>query len=406
MALTFGKRPRMEGIVSIKRAPQGPHGRPEVFRQRSVLWCLEGLQNGVSGGYRTEISSFPFRIGRHPECELRLGDLGVSLFHAEITRVGDRFVLRDLGSTNGTFLNLEPLLSAQEITVGDLIQIADREFRFLRVDGEIVPGGTTARLDVARIQAARRVFGNPEDFGRLIEAGAIDTVLQPVVRLPQKTGAEPPVGYELFGRAHFAGLPETAAELFPMAEAANLAVELSEAFRDNACETAHRLGGDARFFLNTHPLEMQGEEKLLRGLQSVRARYPGLSMILEIHELAVSNLDAFRKLCHGLTDLGIDIAFDDFGKGQDRFLELAYLSPAYLKFDRRLLQRLDVAEDKRFEMVRTLVGMVRDMGISAVAEGVETAGEAQVCEELGFDLAQGFFYGAPMSFEEIAAFQT
>ncbi len=46
-------------------------------------------------------------------------------------------------------------------------------------------------------------------------------------------------------------------------------------------------------------------------------------------------------------------------------------------------------------MMETLVQMVRDLDIRALAEGVETAEEAEACIDLGFDLAQGYFYGRP-----------
>ena len=46
-------------------------------------------------------------------------------------------------------------------------------------------------------------------------------------------------------------------------------------------------------------------------------------------------------------------------------------------------------------MIRTLVQMVRDLDVKALAEGVETLEEAEACQEIGFDLAQGFYYGRP-----------
>ena len=47
--------------------------------------------------------------------------------------------------------------------------------------------------------------------------------------------------------------------------------------------------------------------------------------------------------------------------------------------------------------------MVKDLGIATIAEGIETAGEAHACSELGFDFAQGFFYGMPIEASLIAS---
>jgi EAL domain-containing protein (putative c-di-GMP-specific phosphodiesterase class I) len=46
-------------------------------------------------------------------------------------------------------------------------------------------------------------------------------------------------------------------------------------------------------------------------------------------------------------------------------------------------------------MLGSLVRMVNELGISALAEGIETEGEAAACADLGFELNQGFYYGRP-----------
>ena len=48
-------------------------------------------------------------------------------------------------------------------------------------------------------------------------------------------------------------------------------------------------------------------------------------------------------------------------------------------------------------MVQTLVSMVRDFGISPLAEGIEKDAEAEICREIGFELAQGYHFGRPKS---------
>jgi EAL domain-containing protein (putative c-di-GMP-specific phosphodiesterase class I) len=47
------------------------------------------------------------------------------------------------------------------------------------------------------------------------------------------------------------------------------------------------------------------------------------------------------------------------------------------------------------KMLETLVRMVRDLDIQALAEGIETEAEGNTCREMGFDLAQGYFFGRP-----------
>ena len=73
-------------------------------------------------------------IGPHngPIVEIRLDDPFASSRHARITRQGHVVVIEDLGSTNGTYLNEEPLNGPQPLHAGDRIRIGDSEFSYLQ----------------------------------------------------------------------------------------------------------------------------------------------------------------------------------------------------------------------------------------------------------------------------------
>jgi EAL domain-containing protein (putative c-di-GMP-specific phosphodiesterase class I) len=76
-------------------------------------------------------------------------------------------------------------------------------------------------------------------------------------------------------------------------------------------------------------------------------------------------------------------------------MELADVPPDILKFDMRMIQGLSHASDERQNMVRSLVQIVRSLAVVPLAEGIETGDEAVICRELGFELAQGYFFGRP-----------
>jgi EAL domain-containing protein (putative c-di-GMP-specific phosphodiesterase class I) len=116
---------------------------------------------------------------------------------------------------------------------------------------------------------------------------------------------------------------------------------------------------------------------------------------LELHEAAITCVHSLSELAKRLADLDIELAYDDFGAGQARLAELATARPHYVKFDMCLIRSLDTADPNRLRMVRTLVTMVKDLGILSLAEGIETAAEADACKELGFELAQGYYFGYP-----------
>jgi EAL domain-containing protein (putative c-di-GMP-specific phosphodiesterase class I) len=102
-----------------------------------------------------------------------------------------------------------------------------------------------------------------------------------------------------------------------------------------------------------------------------------------------------RQLRATLSDLNIGLAYDDFGAGQARLVELAEVRLDYLKFDMKLVQNLDIAPLARHKMVDILVQMVRDLNVRPLAEGIETIGEHEMCRRVGFDCAQGYLYGQP-----------
>ena len=71
--------------------------------------------------------------------------------------------------------------------------------------------------------------------------------------------------------------------------------------------------------------------------------------------------------------------------------------PDVLKFDISLVRNIHRASLKRRQMVLTLVSMVREFGIAPLAEGVESQDEADACLDLGFEYAQGYHFGRPLS---------
>jgi pSer/pThr/pTyr-binding forkhead associated (FHA) protein len=71
-------------------------------------------------------------LGRGASADIRLEDTFASSAHARLAPQGDVMVIEDLGSTNGTYLNGEPLRGPQPLHVGDSIRIGDSEFTFER----------------------------------------------------------------------------------------------------------------------------------------------------------------------------------------------------------------------------------------------------------------------------------
>jgi EAL domain-containing protein (putative c-di-GMP-specific phosphodiesterase class I) len=130
---------------------------------------------------------------------------------------------------------------------------------------------------------------------------------------------------------------------------------------------------------------------------------PPHRLVLEITESVL--LDGDDGLAADLAtvrEMGCTLALDDFGRGWSSLAYLARLPVSILKMDREFVG--DIERDPR---TRALVGSVtelgRTLGMDVVAEGVETAGQATVLQELGCDFLQGFLISRPVPIEALRA---
>ena len=145
----------------------------------------------------------------------------------------------------------------------------------------------------------------------------------------------------------------------------------------------------------TFVFQSQRTAQLITSLQRIREREADSRLVLEIHEAGVTQLDRMRDLRKALADLQIGLAYDDFGSGQARLIEMVEVPPDYLKFDIGLIRDIHLSSAERQGMLANLVQMANNLGIATLAEGIETREEHESCVQLGFDYAQGFFYGRP-----------
>ena len=362
--------------------------------QISRAWYLEGFVDDSANDWRTRVVT-PFRIGRQDGCDLQLFTPGISGLHAEIVKGDDGLVIRDAGSRNGTFVNGERLEGERTLREGDVLELGEHEFRLIELDSEGSSFSTTLTLDMEEVRRARQALGLRREMTELIETEQAATVFQPVVTL----GCGTRVGFEILSRGLRDDLPVEPTALLLLAETLGLEMRLSHMFRLRGAHEARRLPPDATLYFNLHPVELDEPEALLDSACAILELLPDREIVLEIHELALTDVEVLQRLHRDLSELGVKLAFDDFGNGRSRLLELADLEPRVVKFDRKMIAGLDLATAGRRDMVGRLVSMVAELGIATLAEGIETVGEAQVCCDLGFELAQGYLFGRPAPVE-------
>ena len=95
---------------------------------KKMEWCLEAVADSDKV-WQVTIESVPFVIGRGDDCNLKLIDHRISRHHSEIHLSGDILWIRDLESTNGTFVNQNKLDQAQLLEANDTISIGKYKFK-------------------------------------------------------------------------------------------------------------------------------------------------------------------------------------------------------------------------------------------------------------------------------------
>lgn len=345
-------------------------------------WVLSG--QFVDGGELCSfaLSSLPFCVGRKAGLALTLPRSTVSSVHAEFFKTDQGLFIRDLGSTNGTFVNGSELDGPREVHNNDLIQFADMPFRLVENNPNTA---AHTQMHDSHDQAIAVM-----QLDRLVSGGGALPYYQPIVDL--KTNQT--VAYEVLTRSRLIGL-ENPKSMFLAADQLGLTVVLSEKLRSvgvDGCDVFPEL---PHLYLNTHPCELE-TESLLHSCAELRRVSPQQRITIEIHESTVTNPAEMVALRTGLDALDMHLAFDDFGAGQARIAELLEVRPQVIKFDRCMINNLHTCDASHWKFVAGLVAIIRDLGIVPLAEGVETREENDACIEAGFLLCQGFFHGKPM----------
>jgi EAL domain-containing protein (putative c-di-GMP-specific phosphodiesterase class I) len=354
-------------------------------------WSLWGCLTTASELREFRVTGPAFVIGRYPQCDLQIPSRCVSGRHAEIMEMDGQLFLNDLGSTNGTFLNRRKVQWPTPLASGDHIEIANVEFR---VEFQRGPDADTTNANDSLKQTMRIMDAMEPDwifsqFQELIEQQSVTPHYQPLVRL--ETGTT--FGYEALARSSLPGL-ETPGQMFEAARLLNREVELSRVCRHRAIEQASAAQLNSTVFINTHPKERLDTD-VLPSLVTIRNTFPDVPVVIELHEAAIQDPQLTRSFADQLKELDIKLAYDDFGAGQSRLLELVKTPPAFLKFDACLIRDIHLADPYQWRMLKMLVEMARDVSISTVAEGIECQEEEDACRDLGFDLVQGFHLGRP-----------
>ena len=238
-------------------------------------------------------------------------------------------------------------------------------------------------LEQAQVEAGDRA-SLATGFDRALET--MWMAFQPIV-----TSARHVYGYEALMRTKEPSLPHPGAML-EAAERLGRIHDLGRRVRALSSEAFAKAPADAVLFVNLHTHDLLDAE-LYEGsspLGRIASR-----VVLEITERAA--IDSVKDLVARIAVLrynGFRIAIDDLGAGYAGLASFAALEPEIVKLDMSLVRNADQSDVRR-RLIGSMTSLCKEMKISVVAEGIETAGELACVSAAGCDLLQGYHFAKP-----------
>jgi EAL domain-containing protein (putative c-di-GMP-specific phosphodiesterase class I) len=153
---------------------------------------------------------------------------------------------------------------------------------------------------------------------------------------------------------------------------------------------------DASLSINCEAEELRDPDFAMNVLTDLHAAgVDGSRVTMEVTESALLQIgDQVLTNVHALREAGLRLAIDDFGTGYSSLSQLRNLNADLLKIDRSFVAEM-TADSESANIVAAIISLAHRLGISVVAEGVETREQAEALRRLGCDRGQGYLFGRP-----------
>ena len=274
-------------------------------------------------------------------------------------------------------------------TAGTLMKNADLALYRAKADGRNAMRLFTADMD--RDMRRRREIENA--LRKSLAKDEMHLVFQPQIDLT--TGDL--VGYEALTRwphPELGAVPP--ADFIPIAETCGLIVPLGTWMMHTAFKAAISWDEPVKVAVNLSATQFRNAD-LAEMIEKTLAAtgLPPHRLEVEITEsVLIQNTDTALAMLHRLRDLGISIALDDFGTGYSSLSYLSRFPIDKIKIDRSFVHQIG-ADEGTTAIVDAIIGLGTSLGVTVVAEGVETFAQLAHLRAAGCHQVQGNLYGEP-----------
>jgi EAL domain-containing protein (putative c-di-GMP-specific phosphodiesterase class I) len=388
----FVRRSARHAVVWRQRRAK----RTEIMRTQIIPEHALGLpwleHFSAKGGppEKTILDKSPFIIGRGESADLQVVSQGVSREHAAVECEGRAIRIRDLGSTNGTFINGQRIKEA-DLHDGDMVQMADVEFAFHYGKLQARQAAATQILaldaddDADCSDPASDLRRTVRGLHETLASGCVRGRLKPIVDLRQGQL----VGYEAADEDVPPVGPESNS-LLP-AISGRVVARLRHLRRMRGLERAMAMPGEFLVFVGVRSAEVAAGRLVELARSFCECLSAANRLVVAVPYAAAK--EAAQAMAPGgrLRELGVAVALSDMGVGDAGVALLAEIRPDFVRLSASLLRGVP-GNSKNLAALQATVQAVGKGGTRVIAAAVNNPSQRAACLEAGCELGQGLLF--------------
>jgi len=314
-------------------------------------------------------------------------------FASQVYRSGVHSLALDLSIGIAIFRNnydnVEAILADARMAVRMAMRSTSSAYRFIDTEARVV---------------ARASYRLESDLREALTRKQLDAYLQPIIDL----SSFEPIGFEALARWPCNGEVLTPASFLPMLNENGITGELDLLIIEKALAAIPLLAlpipqRSMTMSVNLSGILLEDPDLCARLLQLIDENPLPLGWTLQVElleEAFQSTTPVFNRFLQDLVQRSVSIAIDDFGTGYSSLARLISLPIQAVKIDRAFVLRLEDRGDSPRKLLRTMITMLNDLGLSITAEGVETNAQLTWLLDNSVEKAQGFLFHQPLPITE------